>query len=153
MKHVILFFIVAAILIGIDSCAKQETQKMNIIELNVSGIELKSTISGSLVGEIGSEGGIINFESIGKYSNMGCLSEFTIDTISNSNLTLNWKGIAPYTLCEYESWKIEILSDAPDITRVTLGPNNTASERKIFLCFGSGYAIVDVYITQLPQKK
>ena len=91
--------------------------------------------------------------SIGKNAKNGFLSQIKVGNYYYSVTDNDLKRPTPYTICE-ENWgKIEILSTTPHSLRITLKENKTSNSINYELTFGGAYKTSTILLTQLRNGK
>ena len=132
---------------------KNEEEKFENIKFKTTGITLSKPSGTSYYAEIGSAGGIVTITSIGKIAKNGFLSQIKVGNYYYSVTDNDLKRPTPYTICE-ENWgKIEILSTTPHSLRITLKENKTSNSINYELTFGGAYKTSTILLTQLRNGK
>ena len=106
----------------------------------------------SYYGEIDHTGGEMTFTAIGKNADNGFLSQFKMGDYLYEITDADLKRQLPYTICEKEWGKIEILSASPHVTRIVLFENQTHNSINYELTFGGAYKTSYVFLTQLKKE-
>lgn len=153
MKYYISLIIISVICcLSFASCEKEELQRFESIEFKTTGVTLSPPNGISYYGEVGYTGGEITFTAVGKNAGNGFLSEIKVGEYFYRVTDDDRKQQLPYTICEKEWGKIEILSVSPHTTRVVLFENQTKNSINYELTFGVAYTISNVLLTQLKKE-
>lgn len=149
-------FLIPLIIMSIIGCLSltscgDEDEKFENIEFKTTGVILSSSSGISYYGEIGYTGGEITFTAIGKNAGNGFLSEIKVGDYFYEVTEADRKQQLPYTICEKEWGKIELLSISPHTTRMVLFENQTNNSINYELTFGGAYKISTVLLTQLKK--
>ena len=140
------------LLLGLQSCGNED-EKFENIEFKTTGVTLSPLPNGiSYYGEIDHTGGEMTFTAIGKNADNGFLSQFKMGDYLYEITDADLKRQLPYTICEKEWGKIEILSASPHVTRIVLFENQTHNSINYELTFGGAYKISHVFLTQLKKE-
>lgn len=94
----------------------------------------------------------MTFTAIGKNADNGFLSQFKMGDYLYEITDADLKRQLPYTICEKEWGKIEILSASPHVTRIVLFENQTHNSINYELTFGGAYKTSHVFLTQLKKE-
>ncbi|WP_228683685.1 hypothetical protein [Phocaeicola vulgatus] len=153
MKYYISLIIISVICcLSFASCEKEEFQRFERIEFKTTGVTLSPPNGTSYYGEVGYTGGEITFTAVGKNAGNGHLSEIKVGDYFYEVADADLKQQLPYTICEKEWGKIEILSVSPHTTRMVLSENQTYKSINYELTFGVAYTISNVLLTQLKKE-
>jgi len=133
------------------SCGNDDEEFENI-EFKTTGVKLSSPSGISYYGEIGSAGGEITFTATGKNASNGFLSEVKVGSFVYEITNADSEQQLPYTICEKEWGRIEILSASPHTTRIVLNENKTNNSINYKLEFGGGYKTSTIFLTQLKTS-
>ena len=132
------------LLLGLQSCGNED-EKFENIEFKTTGVTLSPLPNGiSYYGEID--------HTIGKNADNGFLSQFKMGDYLYEITDADLKRQLPYTICEKEWGKIEILSASPHVTRIVLFENQTHNSINYELTFGGAYKTSYVFLTQLKKE-
>lgn len=143
-----LLIISAVSCLCLASCG-EEFEKFEYIDFKTTGIKLahpKNELSS--YGEIGASGGEITFTATGKNAVNGYLSEIRVGDYSYHVTDTDLEQQLPYTICEKEWGRIELLSASPYTTRMVLFENHTNHRIDYELTFGGVFTISHIRITQ-----
>ncbi|WP_288797009.1 hypothetical protein [uncultured Alistipes sp.] len=153
MKYYISLIIISVICcLSFASCGNED-EKFENIEFKTTGVTLSPLTNGiSYYGEIDHAGGEITFTAIGKNADNGFLSQFKMGDYLYEITDTDLKRQLPYTICEKEWGKIEILSASPHVTRIVLFENQTHNSISYELTFGGAYKTSHVFLTQLKKE-
>ena len=148
------YLVVTTILccISFVACSNEE-EKFENIKFKTTGITLSKPSGTSYYAEIGSAGGIVTITSIGKNAKNGFLSQIKVGNYYYSVTDNELKRPTPYTICEEDWGKIEILSTTPHSLRMTLKGNKTSNSINYELTFGGAYKTSTILLTQLRNEK
>lgn len=151
MKNYISLIIMSVIgCLSLTSCGDDE--KFENIEFKTTGVILSSQSGNSYYGEIGYAGGEMTFTAMGKNAGNGFLSQIKVGDYFYEVTDADRNQQLPYTICEKEWGKIELLSISPHVIRMVLLENQTNNSINYELTFGGGYKISNILITQLKSK-
>lgn len=137
--------------LSLTSCGNED-EKFENIEFKTTGVTLSPPNGTSYYGEVGYTGGEITFTAVGKNAGNGHLSEIKVGDYFYEVADADLKQQLPYTICEKEWGKIEILSVSPHTTRMVLYENQTKNSINYELTFGGAYTISNVLLTQLKKE-
>lgn len=152
MRYYILLIIISVICcLSLTSCGNED-EKFENIEFKTTGVTLSPPNGFSYYGEVGYTGGEITFTAVGKNAENGFLSEIKVGNYFYQVTDDDRKQQLPYTICEKEWGKIEILSVSPHTTRIVLSENQTDKSINYELTFGGAYTISNVLLTQLKKE-
>lgn len=153
MKKQLILMMWLFLLLGLQACGNED-EEFESIELQTTGVTLSPLSHNvfSYYGEIGYAGGEITFTAIGKNAESGYLSQFKVGDYLYQVTDADLKRQAPYTICEEEWGKIDVISTSPHITRLVLNENQTNNSINYELTFGGAYKISYVLLTQLKDK-
>lgn len=136
----------------LSSCGNDDEEFENI-EFKTTGVNLSSPSGITYYGEVGHDGGEITFTAIGKNAGNGFLSQIKVGDCIYEVTSTDMKQQLPYTICEKEWGKIEILSISPHTTRIVLNENQTNNSINFELKFGGAYKTSKILLTQLKASK
>ncbi|MDE5710930.1 MAG: hypothetical protein K2I27_07345 [Bacteroides sp.] len=152
MRYYILLKIISVICcLSLTSCGNED-EKFENIEFKTTGVTLSPPNGISYYGEAGYTGGEITFTAVGKNAENGFLSEIKVGEYFYRVTDDDRKQQLPYTICEKEWGKIEILSVSPHTTRMVLSENQTYKSINYELTFGVAYTISNVLLVQLKKE-
>lgn len=153
MKYYILSIVIFVIgSLCLTSCGNEDEEFENI-EFKTTGVNLSSPSGTTYYGEIGYAGGEITFTAMGKNADNGFLSQVKVGDYIYEVTNADMKQQFPYTICEKEWGKVEILSASPHITRIVLNENQTNNSINYELTFGGAYKTAKILLTQLKASK
>lgn len=153
MKYYILSIVIFVIgSLCLTSCGNEDEEFENI-EFKTTGVNLSSPSGTTYYGEIGYAGGEITFTAMGKNADNGFLSQVKVGDYIYEVTNADMKQQFPYTICEKEWGKVEILSASPHTTRIVLNENQTNNSINYELTFGGAYKTSKILLTQLKASK
>lgn len=152
MKHFLLLIILSlSSLLMFISCDDENFEKFELVEIESTGVNLSAPRGLTYYGQIGNFGGEITLTAIGKNASNGFISSIHVGNFSYNVTDADMKQPLPYTICDEDWGKIEIVSRTPQITRLVLNENQTNNNIEYNLRFGGAYTVSQVVITQLSK--